>query len=64
VIRGHTTALVVGGEVIYVEPIFLRSQQNPVTQLKRVCVYFRGRAVMGESLEDALRKAVDAHRTG
>jgi hypothetical protein len=64
VIRGHTTALLVDGEVIYVEPIFLRSQQNPVTQLKRVAVVFRGVARMGATLEDALRLAVAAHREG
>ena len=63
VIRGHTTALLVEGEVIYVEPIFLRSQQNPVTQLKQVCVVFRGKARMAPTLAEALRAAVDAHRT-
>ena len=62
VIRGHTTTLVVQGEVIYVEPIFLRSQQNPFTQLKQVCVVFRGKAVMAETLEKALRQAVEWHR--
>ncbi|MHC4821300.1 MAG: UPF0182 family protein, partial [Planctomycetota bacterium] len=62
VIRGHTTALLVQGEVIYVEPVFLRSEQNRVTQLKRVCVVFRGKAAMGNDLEEALRKAVDAHK--
>ena len=61
VIRGHTTTLVIGNEVIYVEPIFLRSQQNAVTQLKRVVVVFRGRARMGQTLEEALRKAVIAN---
>lgn len=60
VIRGHTTTLVVDGEVIYVEPLFLRSQQNPVTQLKRVLVVFRGKARMGRTLEEALRLAVQA----
>lgn len=58
VIRGHTTTLVIGNEVIYVEPIFLRSQQNAVTQLKRVVVVFRGRARMGRTLEEALRLAI------
>ena len=52
----------VGNEVIYVEPIFLRSQQNPVTQLKRVAVVFRGVAAMGETFEEALRQAVDKAR--
>ena len=58
VIRGHTSTLIVDGEVIYVEPIFIRSQQNPVTQLRRVVVVFRGTARMGETLEEALRLAV------
>ncbi len=57
VIRGHTTLLIVEKEAIYVEPIFLRSQQNPITQLKRVIVVFRGKAYMAENLEEALREA-------
>ena len=55
VIRGHTALLVVGNEILYVEPIFLRSQQNPVPQLKKVIVVFRGRPVMADTLEDAVR---------
>jgi uncharacterized protein len=58
VIRGHTTPLVVGGEVLYVEPLFIKSAQNPVPQLKRVVVVFRGDAAMGRTLEEALRLAV------
>lgn len=59
VIRGHMTSLVIGNEVIYVEPIFIRSKQNSVPQLQRVVVVFRERVAMGESVEEALRKAVD-----
>jgi hypothetical protein len=62
VIRGHTSTLVVGNEVIYVEPLFIRSRQNPVTQLKRVLVVFRGFAASGMSLEEALRAAMDKAR--
>jgi len=61
VIRGHTLTLLIDREVIFVEPIFLRSKQNPVTQLKQVCVVFRGRAAMAPTLEEALRKAIEAH---
>ncbi|MFT7579378.1 MAG: uncharacterized membrane protein (UPF0182 family) [Myxococcota bacterium] len=46
---------------MYVEPIFLRSQQNPLTQMKRVVVVFRGKARMAPTLEEALRAAVSAH---
>jgi uncharacterized membrane protein (UPF0182 family) len=59
VIRGHTTPLVVDGEVFYVEPLFIKSAQNPVPQLKRVIVVFRGEASMGVTLEEALRIAVE-----
>jgi hypothetical protein len=62
VIRGHTTPLVVAGEVFYVEPLFIKSAQNPFPQLKRVIVVFRGRAAMGESLAEALRIAVGDER--
>jgi uncharacterized membrane protein (UPF0182 family) len=61
VIRGHTTTLVIDREVLFVEPIFLRSKQNPVTQLKQVCVVFRGKAGMAPTLEEALRRAIEAH---
>jgi uncharacterized membrane protein (UPF0182 family) len=55
VIRGHMNTLVVDGEVIYVEPIFLRSQQNPLTQMCRVAVVMRGKAAMEENLDKAIR---------
>lgn len=58
VIRGHTTTLVVGDELIYLEPFFNRSQQNPTTQLKRVVAVVRGRAGMGRNLDEALRVAL------
>jgi hypothetical protein len=61
VIRGHTTTLIIDREVLFVEPVFLRSKQNPVTQLKQVCVVFRGKAAMAPTLEEALRAAVEAH---
>ncbi|MDQ6894816.1 MAG: UPF0182 family protein [Acidobacteriota bacterium] len=61
VIRGHTSLLVIGNEALYVEPIFLRSQQNSVPQLKEVIVVMRGKPFMAESLEKAVRDAVAWH---
>jgi uncharacterized protein len=58
-IRGHTTPLLVDGELVYVEPIFSRSQQNPAPQLQRVVVVVRGVPHMGLDLEDALRVALE-----
>jgi uncharacterized membrane protein (UPF0182 family) len=59
VIRGHTSTLVIGREVLYVEPLFIRSKQNPVSQIKRVLVVFRGFADDGSTLEEALRGAIE-----
>jgi len=59
VTRGHTLLVPFANEVMYVEPIFLRSQQNPVSQLKKVAVVFRERVAMGDSLEQAVRKVFD-----
>lgn len=62
VIRGHTSPVIVGKELLYIEPIFLRSQQNPVPQMKRVIVVFRGTPYMGNTLEEAVRNAVAGTR--
>ena len=59
VIRGHTSTLVLGREIIYVEPLFTRSKQNPVPQMQRVVVVFRGTAADGENLGEALANAIE-----
>jgi uncharacterized membrane protein (UPF0182 family) len=41
-----------------VEPIFLRSQQNALPQLKKVVVVMRGKPFMADNLEQAVRQAV------
>jgi uncharacterized membrane protein (UPF0182 family) len=63
VIRGHTTPLVVAGEVLYIEPLFIRSKQNPLPQLKRVIVVLRGQAGMGRNMKEALKAAMEGPPT-
>jgi hypothetical protein len=58
VVRGHIAPLIIGDELIYVEPLFLRSRQNRLSQIKRVIVVFRGHAAEGPTLEEALTKAI------
>lgn len=65
IIRGHTVIVPLDSEVLYVEPIFLRSRQNAVTQLSKVAVVFRERVAMADSLEEALEviyKKIEADR--
>lgn len=68
VIRGHTILLPVshagGEEVLYIEPIFLRSEQNPVSQLKKVAVVFRDKVALGDTLADGVREVLALHRGG
>ena len=59
VIRGHTMMLPVDNEVLYVEPLFLRSEQNTMSQLKRVSVVLRDQVAMGDTLEQALRRVLE-----
>ena len=59
VIRGRTATLVVEGEILYVEPIFIRSRQNPVPQMQRVIVVLRGKPYMGRTIEEALTFAIE-----
>ncbi|MEY3266734.1 MAG: hypothetical protein RJA15_1180, partial [Actinomycetota bacterium] len=61
VIRGRTSNLIIDGELIYVEPIFIRSRQNPVPKLEKVAVVLRDRAFLGSSLEAALKAAYEAN---
>ncbi len=64
VIRGHTSTLVLGDEVIYVEPLFFSSEQNPVPLMKQVIVVYRGQPAIGDTLQDALEVAMETVRSG
>jgi uncharacterized membrane protein (UPF0182 family) len=57
-IRGQLSTLIVKGQLIYVEPVFITSKQNPVPQLKRVLVVAQGHAAMGRTLPEALDLAL------
>ena len=52
---GHTLLLPVGGDVLYVQPIFVKSTQNAIPQLRLFCVVYKGRVTMASSLEEAIR---------
>ena len=56
VVRGHTLLLPVGGDVLYVEPLWITSLQNELPQIKLVSVVYRNRTAMGTTLASALRQ--------
>jgi uncharacterized membrane protein (UPF0182 family) len=54
VIRGNLLVLPINGSVLYVEPIFLQSEQGQLPELTRVIVAYGERVVMERTLEEAL----------
>lgn len=55
VIRGHTIVVPVKGDVLYIEPLWISSIQNPLPEIKLFSVVYRGRCVMGSSVAEAIR---------
>ncbi|WP_017306744.1 UPF0182 family protein [Spirulina subsalsa] len=54
VIRGDLFIIPIEQSLLYVEPVFLRSEQGGLPELKRVIVVFGEKIVMEETLEQAL----------
>jgi uncharacterized membrane protein (UPF0182 family) len=58
IIHGQMLPLLANGELIYVQPWFIRSKQNPLPRLKRIMVVYRGRPNMALTLPTAVHYAV------
>jgi uncharacterized protein len=54
VIRGNLLVLPLSGSVLYVEPIYLSSEQGQLPELARVIVAYGERVVMERTLDEAL----------
>ena len=54
VIRGNLLVIPVEDAVVYVEPLYLRSTQAQIPELKRVIVAYDDRLAMARNLDDAL----------
>ena len=54
VMRGHTLVLPVGGDLVYVEPLWITSLQNELPQIRLVSLFYRGRTTMGTTLSEAV----------
>ncbi|MDA2927893.1 UPF0182 family protein, partial [Acidobacteria bacterium AH-259-G07] len=56
VIRGSTLLLPVGGDLLYLETIWVNSLQNELPQLKLFAVWYHHRITSAAILEEAIRK--------
>jgi len=54
VIRGNLLVIPIGESFIYVEPVFLRSEQMDIPQLRRVIVAYNDKVAMEPTLEAAV----------
>src|SRR2546426_11216974 len=54
VIRGNLLVIPVEDSLVYVEPLYLRSEQGQIPELKRVVVAYNDRLAMEPTLEAAL----------
>jgi len=60
VIRGNLLVIPVDESLLYVEPLFLRSERGEIPELKRVIVAHGGKVEMDETLDLALAKLTGA----
>jgi uncharacterized membrane protein (UPF0182 family) len=54
VIRGNLLVLPVGDSILYIEPLYLKSENAPLPELKRIIVSYKDRIAMRNTLEEAL----------
>jgi len=55
VIRGNLLVLPVENSILYIEPVFLQADTQPLPSLRRVIVHYNDRMVMRPNLREALR---------
>lgn len=55
VMAGHTLLVPVAGDVVYIQPIWVKSTQNAIPQIRLFAVVYRDRVTMAPALGDAIR---------
>ncbi len=59
VLYGDTLIFPIGESLLYLEPLYLKADgENSIPELKRIILYYNGKIVIGENLEDALNKVL------
>lgn len=54
VIRGNILIYPIAQSLLYVEPLYIESEQNKFPQLRKILVYYKDRVVMEDTLAEAL----------
>lgn len=64
VIWGTLMVIPIEESLIYVRPLYLRGEGGRIPELRRVLVAYGNDIVMAETLDDALARLFDGHRSG
>ncbi|MGI6451709.1 MAG: UPF0182 family protein [Desulfitobacteriia bacterium] len=56
VVRGNLLTIPIEGRILYVEPLFILSQNRSIPELRRVLLYYNNTLVMESTLDQALTK--------
>ncbi|NLL19627.1 MAG: UPF0182 family protein [Clostridia bacterium] len=56
VIRGNLLVIPLDGAILYVEPIFIQSEQSSIPELSRVILVFEEQVIMTRTLDEALEQ--------
>ncbi len=59
VIRGNLLVIPINGAILYVEPLYLQSEQSQIPELKRVVVATEDKVIMSENIENSLSQIVE-----
>jgi len=60
VMRGNLLVIPIADSIIYVEPLYLRSEQSELPELKRVVAAFQDKIAIGVTLDEALQRLFSA----
>lgn len=58
--QGNVLVIPIRNSLLYIRPIYVEATRNPVPELRKVVVVYGRRAVMGNSLQEALTKLFGA----
>jgi len=64
VIRGHLLVIPISFSLLYVEPLFLQSEQTQLPQLKKVLAASEDKVAMADTLNEAIEMVVGADSEG
>lgn len=62
VIRGNLLVIPLEGAILYVEPIFIQSEESSIPELSRVIVVFEEQVIMARTLDEALNEIFGDHQ--